>query len=278
MSQFPQPGYAAPAPAAPAIPPEFMPFAQQLQQGQFPYLNSVAIVGQVFPTQNMPSGFTYNNQNNRGGMLRINMKTRKSWGGQRPGMKIANVQVIAYGQLAQSLSQVLQPGMIIAVRGEYSANHYPSRKHPGEWDHSSQIVMENRQNQASPLTILGGLQCVQENNPPKAAPAGGYAQPAPQPGYAAPAGGYAAPAGGYAAPAPAPAPAPVQQPVYAPQPGYPAPVQAQPGYPAPAPAGQYLQPGAPQASAYPSPAPAPAPVGNYQQPAGNMPAPTNIPF
>ena len=143
------------------------------------------------------------------------MKTRKSWGGQRPGMKIANVQ-----------GDRLRPTGPVVVSGPAAGHDHrrsrriqrqplPQREHPGDWDHSSQIVMENRQNQASPLTILGGLQCVQENNPPKAAPAGGYAQPAPQPGYAAPAGGYAqpvpqpgyaAPAGGYAAPAPAPAP------------------------------------------------------------------------
>ena len=188
MSQFQQPQYQQPGSYQQpqySPPPTFVPQAnggqpgeslqQRVAKGDFPYLNRSEVVGQIFG-MGQNTGIKWKDGQNGGeGHLEIELKLRKAWGGQNPGVKQSKVKLIAYGQLGQQLMNQVRTGMIVRAVGEIKVSNFKYNQGPkaGQWATTCQIQLRGGQNTEVPFEVLGGPLPVVDEAPRQQ---GGYQQ------------------------------------------------------------------------------------------------------
>src|ERR1035437_6045140 len=96
-----QPNYSVPQ-AAPGAPMGAPNYAQEIAGGNFPYLNRVELVGQVFGNDQQTGIKWVPGQNNKDGHIEIKLKLRKSWNGRNgSGGKKNFLKGGAYGSRGQ---------------------------------------------------------------------------------------------------------------------------------------------------------------------------------
>jgi hypothetical protein len=135
----------------------------QVGQGQFPWLNRWEGVVQVFPTQNAPNGFVWRNGNNGNeGHVVISGKIRKAWGGRSPGVKQSKIRIKCYGQMGQWLSNNLQPGMLIYVKGEVICVRFQNNQ--GQWVDDTHVQIKEAKQGDVTFHMLGMMQVLDESN------------------------------------------------------------------------------------------------------------------
>lgn len=159
---------------------------QQITAGNFPYLNQVKAIGQVWPNEGsdyLAKGFEFNtSQGNDGGSIEsvtVKLKMLNQWESKNGGgMKQRFVNVKSYGPAAKQIFGMLnnaanttQPGqgLIVGLNGEVIQTAYKTgenSKTPGVWKNDSyiQVKKEKGRDGQVPFAILGTLPIFDHGN------------------------------------------------------------------------------------------------------------------
>lgn len=199
--QPPQQGYgqppqqSAPQQSGPSLPPDVAQELQKMQSGQYPYFNSVRMVGQIQKlSDRRPNGWEYKEtQNNNRTTKRIRLdivlvNTYQDGQGQWQE-RFQKITAQAFGATANALNQKLGaaqvgPGAIVYLEGRMRVARYQKKngQQAGQWDTDASVDIQPDRSGEN-FQILGNMQV--KAQPPSQGQGGyqGYQQPPAQQGY-----------------------------------------------------------------------------------------------
>jgi len=173
QQQYPQGQLSSPAPPMAqgqgmvSAPPHVQALMDDVRAGNVPSVNQWEFVGQVYPTQKMPTGTAVMENKMTGkSALRVNMQIVRQWTDKtgQPRTNIKRIVTIFNGQLAQSMANVLHPGVVVWARGEGDVRNWKSQD--GTWNKTMQVVV-NQFGKESNCVVLGELPLVQPQPQPQ---------------------------------------------------------------------------------------------------------------
>ena len=165
-----QPNYSTVPQGQPGAPMGAPNYAQEVAGGNFPYLNRVELVGQVFGNDQNPGIKWVPGRDGKDGHIQVKLKVRKSWNGRNgSGVKQTLVKLVAYGQLGQALGGQIRPGAMLKVCGELSISNFKSTQgqNAGSWVTEVQIQLRDGRDGRAPFEVIGLLPVYDEKAPPR---------------------------------------------------------------------------------------------------------------